>query len=64
MGSYYNLWIRCNEEQKNKIDSILGSSDGVLSSYWILVIEETSSVFTQALNIFIDLISHSPIIIN
>jgi hypothetical protein len=29
MGSYYNLWIRCNEEQKNKIDSILGSSDDV-----------------------------------
>jgi hypothetical protein len=56
MGSFYRLQIRCNSQNKKKLDSILGNANDEPAVGWGLRIEEDSPKFTQALNLYLELI--------
>lgn len=56
MGSFYRLQIRCNSQNKKKLESILGKSNDEPAVGWGFIIEEDSPKFTQALNLYIELI--------
>ncbi|GAA4791248.1 hypothetical protein GCM10023231_18940 [Olivibacter ginsenosidimutans] len=52
MASYYELQIRCNIDEKQKIENILGISSREYQSDWYQIIEEGSSDFLHALDKF------------
>jgi hypothetical protein len=56
MGSFYRLQIRCNSQNNEKLESILGKSNDEPAVGWGLKIEEDSPKFTQALNLYVELI--------
>src|SRR5215217_2596343 len=59
MGSLYRLQIKCSNDQKEKINSILGIENREPATWWNTVIEEDSQDFTRALDIYIDLIARN-----
>jgi hypothetical protein len=59
MGSFYRLQIKCNKEQQEKLDFILGKSNDFSEVSWSLVVEEDSPVFTTALDHFSNLITNN-----
>ncbi len=59
MGSFYRLQIQCEDDKKNQVESILGESNDEPAIGWGLVIEEDSTNFIKALDIFIELIGEN-----
>ena len=57
LGSCYEMRIRCDGETKTKLEEILGSSSDESERGWSLTINEDSSKYNDALNIFIDLVA-------
>ena len=59
MATAYEIRFECNAKVKEGIESILGISSDPSKTGWTLTIEEDSEKFTDALDIFIDLISQN-----
>lgn len=57
MGSYYELRVSSNAEQKRSIEALLGKSDLVSSlDWWGIYIEEDSPKYAEALPHFLSII--------
>ncbi|WP_342332313.1 hypothetical protein [Pedobacter sp. FW305-3-2-15-E-R2A2] len=57
MGSCYELRLSSNETQKVAIEAILGKSNGSQDfSWWQMIVEENTVLYTKALPHFLDLI--------
>ena len=59
MSTAYEIRINCNEQGKKNIEEILGLSSSSSDMGWDLTIEEHSTQFIDALDIFANLISHN-----
>jgi hypothetical protein len=58
MSSFYRLFIQCDQQQKKKIDLILGKSNDSVEIGWSLIIEESHPKFPLSLDLFVELISN------